>query len=343
MSHAGTRTIRKVPRTDRASRLIAASPDDVYAALVDAKALMAWLPPTGMTGAFERFDPRPGGSYRLVLTYADASASPGRSRGRAGLLAGEPREVPRGIGAHVRVFRSGLSHLDAREYQHCRDKSLNHRSAVWRPFGVRDALRLRPPAEGTRLRSIYLERGGQNHTIASSSSEDRSRARGSCACCVSPLELWRMLHRDLGFGGKPPRPRGASALTVEIADRCRPLSRPVPHTHAEPGGHVPDGDHERDPPDGSSEVRLDEPDQQPDDCQQTDRHDYLRPGIAPSAKVWSRVAHLQTPPSHLIGLYDCEWASPLQRWIQAPKHRESETVAVLAPSRLTSNAMTQPA
>jgi uncharacterized protein YndB with AHSA1/START domain len=32
-----------------------------------------------MTGAFERFDPRRGGSYRMVLTYADASASPGKT------------------------------------------------------------------------------------------------------------------------------------------------------------------------------------------------------------------------------------------------------------------------
>jgi uncharacterized protein YndB with AHSA1/START domain len=32
-----------------------------------------------MTGTFERFDPRPGGSYRLVLTYANASASRGKA------------------------------------------------------------------------------------------------------------------------------------------------------------------------------------------------------------------------------------------------------------------------
>ena len=32
-----------------------------------------------MTGVFERFDPRPGGSYRLVLTYADASAPGGKT------------------------------------------------------------------------------------------------------------------------------------------------------------------------------------------------------------------------------------------------------------------------
>lgn len=40
---------------------------------------MAWLPPTGMTGRFERFDAQPGGSYRLVLTYSDASGAPGKA------------------------------------------------------------------------------------------------------------------------------------------------------------------------------------------------------------------------------------------------------------------------
>jgi uncharacterized protein YndB with AHSA1/START domain len=68
-----------MPRTDRASRVIAAPSNRVYSALVDPEALVAWLPPAGMTGTFERFDLRPGGTYRLVLTYADASASPGKA------------------------------------------------------------------------------------------------------------------------------------------------------------------------------------------------------------------------------------------------------------------------
>jgi uncharacterized protein YndB with AHSA1/START domain len=68
-----------MPRTDSASRIIAASPERVYAALVDPEALVAWLPPDGMSGRFERFDLRPGGSYRLVLTYADASAARGKA------------------------------------------------------------------------------------------------------------------------------------------------------------------------------------------------------------------------------------------------------------------------
>jgi uncharacterized protein YndB with AHSA1/START domain len=66
-------------RTDTASRVIGAPPDRVYAALVDPEALTAWLPPEGMSGRFERFDARPGGSYRLVLTYADTSKARGKA------------------------------------------------------------------------------------------------------------------------------------------------------------------------------------------------------------------------------------------------------------------------
>lgn len=68
-----------MPRTDTGSRVIDAPPDKVYAALINPEALLAWLPPSGMTGEFERFDLRPGGSYRLVLTYDDPVASRGKT------------------------------------------------------------------------------------------------------------------------------------------------------------------------------------------------------------------------------------------------------------------------
>ena len=66
-------------RTDRASLLIHAGTDTVFAALTSPKALVQWLPPKGMHGRFERFDMRDGGSYRLVLTYDDASGAPGKT------------------------------------------------------------------------------------------------------------------------------------------------------------------------------------------------------------------------------------------------------------------------
>ena len=66
-------------RTDTASRVIRTSPARVFSALVDADALLAWLPPNGMTASFDRFDARPGGSYRMVLRYADASTARGKA------------------------------------------------------------------------------------------------------------------------------------------------------------------------------------------------------------------------------------------------------------------------
>jgi uncharacterized protein YndB with AHSA1/START domain len=58
---------------------MAARPERVYAALVDPEALVMWLAPGGMTARFERFDARPGGGYRLVLTYKDADGRRGKA------------------------------------------------------------------------------------------------------------------------------------------------------------------------------------------------------------------------------------------------------------------------
>jgi DNA-binding CsgD family transcriptional regulator len=43
-------------------------------------------------------------------------------------------------------------------------RSLEFDALVWRPLGIRDALRIWLPAEGTHVRSIYLERDTQNYT-----------------------------------------------------------------------------------------------------------------------------------------------------------------------------------
>jgi uncharacterized protein YndB with AHSA1/START domain len=82
-----------MPRTDTASRVIAAPLERVYAAFVDPDALIAWLPPEGMSGRFERFDARPGGSYRMVLTYADASGAPGKATADSDIVEGRFLDV----------------------------------------------------------------------------------------------------------------------------------------------------------------------------------------------------------------------------------------------------------
>jgi uncharacterized protein YndB with AHSA1/START domain len=61
-----------VSRTDRASLVIDAPLGRTFGAFVDRAALETWLPPAGLSAVFERFDPRPGGSNRLILTYEQA-------------------------------------------------------------------------------------------------------------------------------------------------------------------------------------------------------------------------------------------------------------------------------
>jgi uncharacterized protein YndB with AHSA1/START domain len=84
-------------RTDTASRVIAAPPERVWAALLDEEALTAWLPPEGMSGRFEHFDPREGGSYRLVLTYADASGAPGKATPGSDVVEARFAEIVPGV------------------------------------------------------------------------------------------------------------------------------------------------------------------------------------------------------------------------------------------------------
>src|SRR5262245_58916906 len=79
-------TVALMGRTDIATRLIAAPPDAVYAALVDPDALTSWLPPDGMAARRQRYDARPGGSYRMILRYADASGAPGKTTADADVV-----------------------------------------------------------------------------------------------------------------------------------------------------------------------------------------------------------------------------------------------------------------
>ena len=76
-------------RVDTASRVVDAPAHAIYHAFIDPDRQARWLPPAGMTGRFERFDPRPGGRYRLILTYADGgTAHPGKSAADADIAEG---------------------------------------------------------------------------------------------------------------------------------------------------------------------------------------------------------------------------------------------------------------
>lgn len=66
-------------RTDSASRMIKASPQTIYQAFLNPEALVSWLPPKGMSGHIDLFDPREGGTYRVTLTYEMDNSTPGKT------------------------------------------------------------------------------------------------------------------------------------------------------------------------------------------------------------------------------------------------------------------------
>ena len=74
------------PRTDRATRLVPASPDTVSRALLDPDQLIEWLPPRGMSGRVLLFEPREGGRYRIELRYEGEGA--GKTSARTDVTSG---------------------------------------------------------------------------------------------------------------------------------------------------------------------------------------------------------------------------------------------------------------
>jgi len=63
----------------KVSRVIKASRKAIYRALTDPDALATWRVPDDMTGRVHEFDLRPGGRYRMSLTYTDPKDAPGKT------------------------------------------------------------------------------------------------------------------------------------------------------------------------------------------------------------------------------------------------------------------------
>ena len=80
-------------RTDIGSRVIHATPQAIYNAFIDPDAQARWLPPTGMTGKFDRFEPWPGGHYRLTLTFTGEHATAGKTSADADTVEGQLVEL----------------------------------------------------------------------------------------------------------------------------------------------------------------------------------------------------------------------------------------------------------
>lgn len=62
-------------RSTKVSQIVQAPREVVYRAFLDPDALAAWLPPDGMKGRVETFEPHEGGRFRLSLTYLNQQDS----------------------------------------------------------------------------------------------------------------------------------------------------------------------------------------------------------------------------------------------------------------------------
>jgi uncharacterized protein YndB with AHSA1/START domain len=73
-------------RVDSASTIIEAPRPEVYAALIDRRAVAKWLPPSGATGIIHEFEPLPGGAFSMTLVF-DAAGT-GKSSDKSDILEG---------------------------------------------------------------------------------------------------------------------------------------------------------------------------------------------------------------------------------------------------------------
>lgn len=67
-------------RSDTRSRLIAATPHDVFAALRDPARVARWWGPAGFRNTIHRFEFEPGGTWQLTMHGPDGQDHPNESR-----------------------------------------------------------------------------------------------------------------------------------------------------------------------------------------------------------------------------------------------------------------------
>lgn len=96
---SGTEQEAADDRTLVTARLIAATPDQVYAAFVAPERLARWWGPKGFRNTFQACDPRPGGSWRYVMHGPNGGNYPNESVFET-LIPGE-RVVIRHVSGHL--------------------------------------------------------------------------------------------------------------------------------------------------------------------------------------------------------------------------------------------------
>lgn len=80
-------------RIDSVSRIILAAPPTIYQAFLNPASLAQWLPPQGMAAQIDLFEPRPGGQFRITLTYELDPTIPGKTAANQDVLQGRFLEL----------------------------------------------------------------------------------------------------------------------------------------------------------------------------------------------------------------------------------------------------------
>jgi len=97
--------------TQHFSQFIAASPAEVFAALLDPRALVRWRVPSGMHATVHQFEPWAGGHFRVSLTYQQPDQS-GKTTAHADTYHGRFQELVRDARVvEVMEFESDLPEM----------------------------------------------------------------------------------------------------------------------------------------------------------------------------------------------------------------------------------------
>lgn len=79
--------------THKTARVILATPRAIFRTLLDPETIPVWRAPEGIAAHFEHFDPRPSGTYRMILRYPSIESGESMPSVSADIIVGEFAEI----------------------------------------------------------------------------------------------------------------------------------------------------------------------------------------------------------------------------------------------------------
>lgn len=79
--------------THKTARVILATPRAIFRTLLDPETIAAWRVPKGIDARVEYFDPRPSGTYRMILRYPSIGSGEGIASVGSDVIVGQFAEI----------------------------------------------------------------------------------------------------------------------------------------------------------------------------------------------------------------------------------------------------------